>query len=197
MTASLKLTSRSFDSKHQSKIIAVCLRESDYENLKEIFEELKLDKGVLKDYAGLICDSYSSVIDADNADEFKRLIRKKKDKSKLISENKVEVREKNFSRLEDRRAKLEERIEEIKEQGAKYDEKLEEIASRISTRLQLIKDNTTFTSSSILMGEHTIQLNINYETLRKHAGFDTYKYYLKDITQKSTIGNCNARRIKI
>lgn len=42
------------------------------------------------------------------------------------------------------------------------------------------------------MGERTIQLNINYETLRKHAGHDTYKYYLQDITEKSTISNCKA-----
>ena len=181
---------------HQSKIIVICLKETAYQNLKEIFEELKLEKGVLRDYAGLICDSYSSVIDAGNAGEFKRLILDKRDVSKLISENRGEVRsllrEKNFSKSEERKTKLEEQIEKVKEQGAKYDEKLEQIASRISTMTRLIKENTTFTSSSVLMGERTVQLNINYETLRKHAGYETYKYYLKDITQKSTISNCKA-----
>ncbi|WP_040614938.1 hypothetical protein [Rickettsia endosymbiont of Ixodes scapularis] len=98
--------------------------------------------------------------------------------SKLISENRVEVRalarEKNFSKLEERRAKLEEQIEELKEQGAKYDEKLEEIVSRISTMTKLIKESLKLSSSSVLMGERTIQLNINYETLRKHAGYDIH-----------------------
>ncbi|MCZ6903519.1 MAG: MobA/MobL family protein, partial [Rickettsia endosymbiont of Ixodes persulcatus] len=192
----LKINFKELDSKHQSQIIAICLRQSDLENVKEIFEELKLEKGILRDYAGVICDSYASVIDAENANEFKRLILAKRDESKLLAENKVEVRalvrEKNFSKSEERQTKLEEQIAKAREQGAKYEEKLEQIASRISTRLQLIQENSTFTSNAVLMGERTIQLNLNYETIRKHAGFDTYKYYLQDITQKSTISNCKA-----
>ncbi|KDO02208.1 MobA/MobL family protein [Rickettsia tamurae] len=187
---------KELDSKHQSKIIAICLKEKTYENLKEIFEELKLEKAVLRDYAGIICDSYSSVIDTENADEFKRLILEKRDASKLIAENKVEaralIREKNFSKSNERKARLEEQIATVKEQSAQYDEKLEEIASRISTRIALIQENTNLSSGSVLMGERTIQLNINYETLRKHAGYDTYKYYLKDISTHSSLNNCSS-----
>lgn len=187
---------KELDIKDQSKIIAVCLKENCYENLKEIFEELKLEKEVLRDYASVICDSYSSVVDTEDADEFKKLILTKKDTSKLITETKVEtrtlIREKNFSKLEDRQAKLEEQITAVKEQSAQHDEKLEEIAGRISNRLSLIKENTTFSSDSVLMGERTIQLNINYGTLRKHAGFDTYKYYLKDISTSSSLNSCSS-----
>ncbi|BBJ31063.1 hypothetical protein RAS_01720 [Rickettsia asiatica] len=153
----LKINFKELDSKHQSQIIAICLRQSDLENVKEIFEELKLEKGILRDYAGVICDSYASVIDAENANEFKRLIIAKRDESKLLAENKVEVRalvrEKNFSKSEERQTKLEEQIAKVREQGAKYEEKLEQIASRISTRLQLIQENSTFTSNAVLMGE--------------------------------------------
>lgn len=187
---------KELDSKDQSRIIAVCLQEGAFENLKEIFEELKLEKDVLRDYASVICDSYSSVIDTENADEFKRLILEKKDVSKLITETKVAirslVREKNFSKSNERKAQLEEQITAVKEQSAQHDEKLEEIAGRISNRLSLIKENTTFTSDSVLMGERTIQLNINYETLRKHAGHDTYKYYLKDISTHSSLNSCSS-----
>jgi ATP-dependent exoDNAse (exonuclease V) alpha subunit len=187
---------KELDSKHQSKIIAVCLKENFYENLKEVFEELKLEKEVLRDYAGVICGSYHSVIDTENADEFKRLILEKKDESKLITETKVAiralVREKNFSNSEERKTQLEERIATVKEQSAQHDEKLAEIAGRISNRLSLIKENTTLDSSSVLMGERTIQLNINYETLRKHAGHDTYKYYLKDISTHSSLNSCSS-----
>ena len=187
---------KELDSKHQSKIIAICLKESTFENLKEIFEELKLEKEVLRDYASVICDSYSSVVSAEDAKEFKQLIFAKKDESKLLTESKVEhralTREKSFSKSNERKAQLEEQITIVKEQSAQHDEKLEEIAGRISNRLSLIKENTTLDSSSVLMGERTIQLNINYETLRKHAGHDTYKYYLQDITEKSTIIHCKA-----
>ncbi|MGX6960792.1 MAG: MobA/MobL family protein [Rickettsia endosymbiont of Pentastiridius leporinus] len=187
---------KELDSKHQSKIIAICLNETLYENLKEIFEELKLEKDVLRDYASVICDSYSSVIDTENADEFKKLILTKKDESKLVTESKVElralVREQNFSKSEDRKAQLGEQITIVEEKLAKHEEKLEAIAGRISTRLALIQENTTFTSDSVLMGERTIQLNINYETLRKHAGYDTYKYYLKDISTHSSLNSCSS-----
>ncbi|WP_134820390.1 MobA/MobL family protein [Rickettsia conorii] len=187
---------KELDSKHQSKIIAICLNEQPYENLKEIFEELKLEKDVLRDYASVICDSYSSVIDTENADEFKRLILEKRDISKLIAENKVEarslIREKNFSKLEERKTQLEEQIAIVQEQSVKHEEKLEEIAGRISTRLALIQENINLNSSSVLMGERTIQLNINYETLRKHAGYDTYKYYLKDISTHSSLNSCSS-----
>ncbi|MFP3011437.1 MAG: MobA/MobL family protein [Rickettsia sp.] len=187
---------KELDSKHQSKIIAICLNEQLYENLKEIFEELKLEKEVLKDYASVICDSYSSVIDTENADEFKHLILEKRDVSKLITENKAEarslIREKNVSKLEERKTQLEEQIAAVKEQSAQHDEKLEKIAGRISTKLALIQENTNLNSSSVLMGERTIQLNINYETLRKHAGYDTYKYYLKDISTHSSLNSCSS-----
>ncbi|GAA5253108.1 hypothetical protein [Candidatus Rickettsia kedanie] len=180
----------------QSKIIAVCLKENFYENLKEIFEELKLEKDVLRDYASVICDSYSSVIDTENADESKRLILEKRDVSKLIAGNKVEtrtlIREKNFSKSEERKIQLEEQVAIVEEKLAQHDEKLEEIAGRISNRPSLIKENTTFTSDSVLMGERTIQLNINYETLRKHAGYDTYKYYIKDISTHSSLNSCSS-----
>ncbi|MCC8419283.1 MAG: hypothetical protein LN590_07215 [Rickettsia endosymbiont of Glossina mortisans submortisans] len=187
---------KELDSKHQSKIIAICLKESAFENLKEIFEELKLEKEVLRDYAAVICDSYSSVVSAEDAKEFKKLIFAKKDESKLLTESKVEARaltrEKHFSKSEEQKAQLEEQIAAVKEQSAQHDEKLEEIAGRISNRLSLIKENTTFTSDSVLMGERTIQLNINYETLRKHAGYDTYKYYLKDISTHSSLNSCSS-----
>ncbi|KJW03322.1 conjugative transfer TraA domain protein [Rickettsia endosymbiont of Ixodes pacificus] len=78
----------------------------------------------------------------------------------------------------------------MKEQSTKFEENLNITSGKISTRLKLIKENTTFTSNSVLMGERTIQLNINYETLRKHAGFDTFKYYLQDITRHDTIIHC-------
>ncbi|KJW03321.1 conjugative transfer TraA domain protein [Rickettsia endosymbiont of Ixodes pacificus] len=84
-----RINFKELDSRDQSKIIAICLKESDFENLKEIFEELKLEKEVLRDYAAVICGSYHSVIDAENAEEFKRLILAKKDESKLITESKV------------------------------------------------------------------------------------------------------------
>ncbi|MFV9890614.1 MAG: MobA/MobL family protein [Rickettsia conorii subsp. raoultii] len=187
---------KELDSKHQSKIIAICLKEQTYENLKEIFEELKLEKEVLRDYASVICDSYHSVVSAEDAKEFKKLILAKKDETKLLTESKVEARaltrEKNFSQSEERKVQLEEQITIVKEQSAKFEEKLEATDGRISNRLSLIKENTIFTSDSVLMSERTIQLNINYETLRKHAGHDTYKYYLQDITEKSTISNCKA-----
>ncbi|WP_103897030.1 MobA/MobL family protein [Rickettsia fournieri] len=187
---------KELDSKDQSKIIAVCLKESAFENLKEIFEELKLEKEVLRDYASVICASYSNVVDTENADEFKKLILTKKAESKLVTESKVAmralVREKNFSKSEDRKAQLEEQIGQIKEQLKQYKGSLNATVNKISTNLKLIQENTTFTSNAVLMGERTIQLNINYETLRKHAGHDTYKYYLHDITEKSTISNCKA-----
>ncbi|MCX4084207.1 DUF6371 domain-containing protein [Rickettsia hoogstraalii] len=187
---------KELDSKHQSKIIAICLKEQTYENLKEIFEELKLEKEVLRDYASVICDSYSSVVDTENADGFKQLILDKKGTSKLITETKVAirslVREKNFSKSEDRKAQLEEQIAQIKEQLEQYEGRLNATASKISTNLKLIQENTTFTSNAVLMGERTIQLNINYETLRKHAGFETYKYYLKDISTRSSLNSCSS-----
>ncbi|MFP3012227.1 MAG: MobA/MobL family protein, partial [Rickettsia sp.] len=192
----LKINFKDLDSRDQSRIIAICLRQSELEEVKNLFEELKLEKNVLKDYASVICDSYHSVIDTKNADEFKCLILEKKDESKLITESQVEIRavtrEQNFSKSEDRRAKLEEQIGHIQEKLAKHEESLNATASKISTNLRLIQENTTFISNSVLMGERTIQLNINYETLRKHAGHDTYKYYLQDITEKSTISNCKA-----
>jgi ATP-dependent exoDNAse (exonuclease V) alpha subunit len=187
---------KELDSKDQSKIIAVCLKENFYENLKEIFEELKLEKDVLTDYASVICDSYHSVVSSEDAEEFKKLILTKKNESKIITENKVEIRaltrEQNIRPSEDRHAKLEEQIAIAKEQLAKHQEKLEATYGRISNRLALIKENTTFNSDSVLMGERTIQRNINYETLRKHAGHDTYKYYLQDITRYDTIIHCKA-----
>ncbi|WP_241760989.1 hypothetical protein [Rickettsia endosymbiont of Ixodes scapularis] len=149
----------------------------------------------------MICDSYHSVVDAADAEEFKQLILAKKDKSKLSTENKVEIRalarEKNFSRSEEKKTKVEAQIAEVKEQSVKYEEKLEEIAGRISTMASAIKENTTLTSNSVLMGERTIQLNINYETLRKHAGHDTYKYYLKDISTYSSLNSCSSFGSKI
>jgi ATP-dependent exoDNAse (exonuclease V) alpha subunit len=81
---------KELDSKHQSQIIAICLKESTFANLKEIFEELKLEKEVLRDYASVICDSYSSVVSAEDAKEFNKLILAKKDESKLLTESKVE-----------------------------------------------------------------------------------------------------------
>jgi len=124
------------------------------------------------------------------------LILEKRDASKLIAEKKVEarvlIREKNFSKSDDKKAQLEAQIAEVKEQSVKYEEKLEEIAGRISTRLALIHENTNLSSNSVLMGERTIQLNINYETLRKHAGHDTYKYYLKDISTRSSLNSCSS-----
>lgn len=101
-------------------------------------------------------------------------------------------REKNFSKLEERKIQLEEQVAIVEEKLAQHDEKLEEIAGRISTKLALIQENTNLNSSSVLMGERTIQLNINYETLRKHAGYDTYKYYLKDISTHSSLNSCSS-----
>jgi ATP-dependent exoDNAse (exonuclease V) alpha subunit len=192
----VKINFKELDSKHQSKIIAICLKEHFYENLKEIFEELKLEKAVLRDYASVICGSYHSVIDTKNADEFKRLILEKRDAITLISKTKVEtralIREKNFSKSEDRQAQLEEQIGQIQEKLAQYEEKLNATDGRIASRLALIQENTNLSSNSVLMGERTIQLNINYETLRKHAGFDTYKYYLKDIPTHSSLNSCSS-----
>ncbi|MFU7501460.1 MAG: AAA family ATPase [Candidatus Tisiphia sp.] len=186
---------KELDSKHQSKIIAICLKEHSYKNLKEIFEELKLEKAVLRDYSSVICGSYHNVIDTKNADEFKHLILAKKDESKLVTASKVElralVREQNICQSEERKAKLEEQIGQIKEQLEQYEGRLNVTASKISTNLKLIQENTTFDGNAVLMGERTIQLHINYETLRKHAGFDTYKYYLKDISTYSSLNNCS------
>ncbi|MFP3013127.1 MAG: MobA/MobL family protein, partial [Rickettsia sp.] len=187
---------KELDSRHQSRIIAICLRQNELQEVKNLFEELKLEKTVLKDYASLICDSYHSVVSAEDVEEFKQLILAKKDESKLITESKVEARaltcEKNFSKSEVRKTQIEEQIAIVQEQLVQYEERLNATASKIATNLKLIQENTTFTSNAVLMGERTIQLNINYETLRKHAGHDTYKYYLQDITEKSTISNCNA-----
>ncbi|KJV91123.1 conjugative transfer TraA domain protein [Rickettsia bellii str. RML Mogi] len=192
----LKINFKELDRRDQSRIIAICLRQSELQEVKNLFEALKLEKNVLKDYASVICDSYHSVIDIDNAEEFKSWILEKKEESKLITESKVEIRavtrEQNFSKSEDRQAKLEEQIGQIQEKLAKHEESLNATASKISTNLRLIQENTTFTSNSVLMGERTIQLNINYETLRKHAGHDTYKYYLQDITRQDTIIHCKA-----
>lgn len=192
----LKINFKELDRRDQSKIIASCLRQSELQEVKNLFKELKLEKNVLKDYASVICDSYHSVIDVKETDEFKRLILEKKDESKLITDTKIAlrdlVREQNFNKSEDRQAKLEEQIARATEKLAKHEESLNATASKISTNLQLIQEKTTFSSDSVLMGERTIQLNINYETLRKHAGHDTYKYYLQDITRCDTIIHCKA-----
>lgn len=196
MRKSLKINFKELDSRHQSQIIAIYLRQSDLEEVKNFFEELKLEKNVLKDYAGVICDSYHSVVAVKDAEEFKRLILAKRDESKLITESKVAiralVREKNIRQSEERKTELEEQIAIVKEKLAQYEEKLEATDGRIFNRLSRIQENTTFTSNSVLMGERITALNINYETLCKHASADTYKYYLQDIMEKSTISNCKA-----
>ncbi|KHO02207.1 hypothetical protein [Rickettsia felis] len=131
------------------------------------------------------------MVSAEDAKEFNKLIFAKKDESKLVTESKVElralVREQNFSKSEERKTQLEEQITIVKEQSAQHDEKLVEIAGRISNRLSLIKEHTTLDSSSVLMGERTIQLNINYETLRKHAGYDMAEYEAGSFKKKLII----------
>ncbi|AFC71710.1 MobA/MobL family protein [Rickettsia australis] len=42
------------------------------------------------------------------------------------------------------------------------------------------------------MGERIIQLNLNYETIQKHAGIAPYKYYLQYISAHSSLNSCSS-----
>jgi ATP-dependent exoDNAse (exonuclease V) alpha subunit len=49
------------------------------------------------------------------------------------------------------------------------------------------EDQKKTTPSEVSMGSRIIQLNLNYETIRKHANLSPYKYFLKEIDRQETL----------
>ncbi len=79
-------------------------------------------------------------------------------------------------------------------------EELNQCYSTLQLAKEVMKDHALLICSSYhisnngtaSMGERIIQLNLNYETIQKHAGIAPYKYYLKDISTYSSLNSCSS-----
>ncbi|WP_341762941.1 MobA/MobL family protein [Candidatus Tisiphia endosymbiont of Melanophora roralis] len=85
------------------------------------------------------------------------------------------------------REELETIYKELQEAKAKLQEHAKIICDNYHGSVSIKDAGGSDVKDQVRMGDRLIQLNLNYQTIQKHAGYSTYKYFLNNINQGATL----------
>ena len=154
--------------KQKNMAILASLPIERIEELQIIFDNLQEAREELRKHARLICDNYNNVVSREIASEL--LQKEDLPEDKLAS------------------GQGQESSEALKSSEDLTNSKSSKFLGQMVEHLPISKEIIDFEyKSKVTMGSKLLQLNLNYETIQKHAGYAPYKYFLKPIEDLRTI----------
>lgn len=196
---------KDLDREDQNIVLLYYLSPVSKKELLAIYGELEKAKNVMSAHAKAICNSYNGWVDKKLEEEYgnsQKILEKKEAQvveqrravtvleeviQKETEGKKSKLSKKQIVKLEEEYAGLQKILKE-KEHAKLIQEKAVEVI-KIAIQRAAQGEESELSKKQITMGERIIQLNLNYETILKHAELARYKYYLKNIEEGKTINS--------